>query len=52
MDYDKIKVKDRSGVLYNIEKTYPVIFVKYNKKFFYSDQSCKSKIYEEFGIFV
>lgn len=43
---------DRSGVLYNLEKNYSVIFVKYHKKFYYCDQLFKNKVYQDFNDFV
>ena len=52
MDFNRILVRDRSGNLYDIEKSFEVIFVKYNKRFYYCDQNCKNKIYEEFSAFV
>ena len=52
MEFSHIKVKDKSGVLYNIERTYEVIFVKYNKKFYYCDNTFKARIYDEFNNFV
>ena len=41
-----MKAVDRSGVLYEIEKNYDVIFVKYNKKFYYCDTNFKNKVYD------
>jgi len=52
MEYSHIDVVDRSGVFYSVERTYEVIFVKYNKKFYYCDNTFKNKVYEEFGSFV
>ena len=39
-------------MLYNVERNYEVIFVKYNKKFYYCDNTFKARIYEEFSSFV
>ena len=51
-EYPHITAVDRSGVLYNVERSYEVVFVRYNKKFYYCDTTFKNKIYDEFGSFV
>ena len=34
-EYTKVKIEDRSGLLYKIEKHYKVAAVKYDKRYYY-----------------
>ena len=43
---------DRSGVLYDVEKHYSVVFVQYRKKYLFSDSAFKNQVHNDFNAFV
>ena len=51
-DFKKMEVVDRSGLLYNIERNYDVVVVRYHKRFFYCDHAFKGTVEAEFDQFI